>query len=102
MSGATTAETPFTRLRVHAVVMRRIEETMVQYKYWMVHSPAGGAAQKTHQTLNDAMDEAKRLATQQPGKRFAVLEVVSCYEVRQPEPTVVRVEHMPQVAEPSA
>jgi len=75
---------------------------MIQYKYWMVHACAGGATNKTHDTLVSAMDEAKRLSTANPGKRFAVMELVSCYEVRQPEPTVVRVEHMPQVAEPSA
>jgi hypothetical protein len=65
---------------------------MTQYKYWMVHACAGVA---TNKTMESAMDEARRLAAANPGKRFGVLEIVSCYEVRQPEPTVVRVEHMP-------
>ncbi|MFN6303354.1 MAG: hypothetical protein ACK42H_14305 [Planctomycetota bacterium] len=74
----------------------------MQYKYWMVHACAGGASNKTHYTKSAAMDEAKRLATANPGKRFAVMEMMICYEVRQPEPTLVHVEYMPQVAEPSA
>ena len=68
----------------------------------MVHACAGGASNKTHYTKSAAMDEAKRLATANPGKRFAVMEMMICYEVRQPEPSLVHVEYMPQVAEPSA
>ena len=67
----------------------------------MVHACAGGATNKAHDTMESAIYEAKRLATANPGKRFAVMELVSCYEVRQPEPTVVRVEHMPQRVGPS-
>ena len=46
----------------------------------MVHACAGGATNKKHQTLGEAMDEAKRLATANPGRRFGVMELVSCYE----------------------
>jgi hypothetical protein len=67
----------------------------MQYKYWMVHSVGNGATNKIHETCTQAVEEAKRLSVANPGKRFAVLEVVRCFEVKQPEPVEVRVERMP-------
>lgn len=71
---------------------------MSQYKYWMVHSASGGACQKVYSEMKAAIDEAKRLATANPGRRFCVMETALCYEVKQPEPTVVRIEMMPECA----
>jgi hypothetical protein len=70
----------------------------MQYKYWMVHSPGGGPANKQYDDMSEAITEARRLASASPGKRFCVLESALCYEVRQPEPVVVRIETRPALA----
>jgi hypothetical protein len=62
----------------------------------MVHSREGGPAAKTYDDFGTALQEAQRLASQQPGRRFGVMELVECWVVEQPEPHSVRVEHAPQ------
>lgn len=63
----------------------------MQYKYWMVHAVTGGAPNKRYLQQEQAASEAKRLATVEPGRRFCVLEVVSCFEVPKPQPVEIPV-----------
>lgn len=69
---------------------------MVQYKYWMVHACAGGPSTKMYEEFKNAVAEAKRLSAQNPGKRFAVMESIECFEVSQPEPKSVPIEIAPK------
>ena len=71
------------------------------YKYWMVHTPGNGPTNKSHGTKAEAETEAKRLANSQVGKQVAVLEVVSAFQVEQPEASRLLVEHAPQQVERS-
>lgn len=57
-------------------------------KYWMVHQ----RGTKTLDTREIAEDEAKRLAKMQPGTTFFVLEVVTGFEVKFPQPEEVEIE----------
>lgn len=51
--------------------------------YWMVHNATSGdATRHRHDTLNDAVKEAKRLAFNCPGSYFTVLQVVDCFMKR--------------------
>ena len=43
-------------------------------KFWMVHSPTASPPIIRHQSWHDAREEAIRLASLNPGKKFYVLE----------------------------
>ena len=51
-------------------------------KYWMVHNAESGPANKRHGCLETARAEAQRLARENPGLEFFVLETIaSCKKV---------------------
>lgn len=68
----------------------------MQYKYWMVHAVTGGAPNKQYLKAGDAIAEAKRLSANDPGRRFCVLETVSCFEVPKPVAVEVPIEIRPE------
>lgn len=68
-----------------------------QYKYWIVH-PCD-ATNDSYYFYNDqskAESVACKLAKENPGRRFGVLELVSCFQVPiETSPISLRVEHNP-------
>lgn len=48
-------------------------------RYWMVHNVIGHAPTVKHPSKTQARKEARRLADQNPGIAFAVLEVIDAY-----------------------
>lgn len=70
---------------------------MRQYKYWMVHPcDATKAVDEFYDEQSKAKAFAYKLAEENPGRRFAVLELVSCFQVPiATEPVSLRVEHKP-------
>lgn len=47
--------------------------------YWLVHHVDGGYPRVKHSTKESAVAEAKRLAAENPGRVFTVLEPVSAW-----------------------
>lgn len=54
---------------------------MDEEQFWMVWSPQGRAPTKVHQTLGSATNEAERLARNNPGNQFYVLQALEMREV---------------------
>lgn len=48
----------------------------MEYKFWMIFCPQGTPPTKPHDALKDAELEARRLAAENPGKDFIVLEAL--------------------------
>lgn len=58
-------------------------------KYWMVHNIDGhGAPNFRHPNKEQAVAEAKRLASESPNCRFVVLEAIEAFGVHFPRPPV--------------
>lgn len=55
-------------------------------KYWMIHRKHGGKPYKEHESYSDACVEAKRLAQDNPGVKFAILEAIEYVICELPEP----------------
>jgi len=53
-------------------------------KFWIVWRVDGQGPTKTHGRLEEAKVEAERLAISLPGRKFAVLEMVACCEIKNP------------------
>ncbi len=54
-------------------------------KFWMVYCEGGGSPKQKHETLDKAIDEAKRI-TQKEGKPTYILGCVGYFEIPKPEP----------------
>lgn len=52
--------------------------------FWMVCGIGQGPPAHQHRTYTDAREEAKRLARENPGIRFVVLQAVEGYKVTSP------------------
>jgi len=50
---------------------------MLPPRFWMIHGHGRGAPTVQHNSFEKALDEAKRLARNDPGTRFFVLESVA-------------------------
>lgn len=61
-------------------------------KYWMIHREDGGKPYKEHESYLDACTEAKRLAQENPGSKFAILEAIEYALCELPEPIFYRTE----------
>ena len=71
-----------------------------EYKFWLVKNASGGAAQKMHDSLESAQEEAKRLAAaSSSGEVFVVAEAVEAYRKKPVAVDKLRVEYAPQQAE---
>ena len=68
---------------------------MTHEPYFMVHCPCNGPATFMHERRDDALNEAKRLARENPGKSFYVLMAVHHVCLPSPEPTVTDCEEIP-------
>lgn len=55
-------------------------------KYWMVHRQDGSNPQRKHESYLDACGEAKRLAQENPGSKFAILEAIEYTICELPKP----------------
>ena len=55
------------------------------HKFWMVYCPQRTAPTYQHLSRQDAEQEARRLATMNPGTQFFVLRAVSGVTATQPE-----------------
>jgi hypothetical protein len=69
-----------------------------EYKFWLVKNTSGGAAQKMHGTIEEAREEAKRLAAQNNGHTFVVAEAVEAYRQKPVEIERFPVKHRPEEA----
>ena len=68
----------------------------MEYKYWFVHNPVSGNFPKVkHDTFSAASSEAQRLATNNPGTVFFVLEAVAAYVTEAPKVVKLSLEHCP-------
>ena len=56
--------------------------------FWMVYGMSQGAPHFKHPSLEDAKREAERLAAENPGVLFCVLEVVGACIAEMPKPPV--------------
>ncbi len=59
-------------------------------KFWMVYCEGGGSPKQKHETLDKAIDEAKRI-TQKEGKITYILGCIGYCEVPMPEPIFIPV-----------
>ena len=50
-------------------------------RFWLVWNPAGRSPSHRHKSIEDAVKEAERLARQEPGQRFIVLEALRMCQV---------------------
>lgn len=64
-------------------------------RFWMVKSVGGGPTRFMHSAKPAAMEEAERLAAQNPGEVFAVLELVAALVLPKPSPESVRIVSTP-------
>lgn len=61
-------------------------------KFWMVYNISGtGFSQKMYATIDDAQQEANRLARHHMGNTIVVLEAVAAYTAMPPVPIQVKV-----------
>jgi len=58
-------------------------------KFWMVYGEGAGRPTYRHETKQSAKDEAKRLASCHPGRRFYVLQARSGFVVHISDPQKV-------------
>ena len=58
---------------------------MSEGKFWMVYCEGGSSPKQKHETINDAIEEARRI-TQKEGKAAYVLGCVGYCEIPTPEP----------------
>lgn len=66
--------------------------------FWLVWSPRGGKSRRRHRTFEAATAEAQRLAEQNHGRHFYVLEVVYVAMVGPEVPTARQAERERQAA----
>ncbi len=59
-------------------------------KFWFVWNPHGRNPSHMHATKDNAINEARRLATQNPGHDFIVLKSVAGFTVDLPPPPPVK------------
>ena len=59
--------------------------------FWMVKRIDSGATSHKHESYDSAEKEAKRLASTNPGKKFAVLKAVCYFQTEKPEVKKVEV-----------
>ncbi len=63
----------------------------IQNKFFMIKNvTSGGQPTKTHNNIEEAREEAKRLAEKHPGNIITILETIEAYQTKSPE--VVRLE----------
>lgn len=67
----------------------------MEYKFWMVKAARGSAPNKTHDTEDSAVAEAKRLAVVNPGGKFFVLEAMTVWATAEPVVHGMKVEPPP-------
>lgn len=63
--------------------------------YWLVHCIERPNATYIASFKHEAIDEAKRLAQEYPGETFYVMESITAYCARVPEPERVNLHHVP-------
>lgn len=61
-------------------------------KYWMIRREAGGDPSYKHENYQDVCDEAKRLAQENPGSKFVILEAIEYVICELSEPIFHRTE----------
>lgn len=62
-----------------------MEQHKDTYTFWMVYCEYGGSPKQKHESLEKAIEEAKRIMKKE-GKRTYVLKCVGCLEIPIPEP----------------
>lgn len=60
-------------------------------QFYMVYRDNSGSTKVKHGSYNEAENEAKRLASNQPGDRFYILAAVSAFEVELVKKTIMPV-----------
>jgi hypothetical protein len=64
-----------------------------QNKFYMVKNvTAGGQPTKTHNFIDTAREEAKRLAEKHPGNIIVILETIEAYSTKLPEVIKLEIE----------
>lgn len=58
-------------------------------KFWLVFNPFGSSPKHMHPTHVEAETEAKRLAGENPGHKFFVMEALNGFEKEAPPPPPV-------------